>query len=99
MLVEISAEAERDLSDIGQRIARDNLSHALRFVRNLRAACLGLSEFPERFAVVQRYEPQGIRHRVCGNYLIHYRVEQTRVVVLHILHGAMDYSALLDTDE
>lgn len=36
-----------------------------------------------------------MRHRVHGNYLIFYRVETEAVVVLHILHGAMDYAGLL----
>lgn len=95
MIVRISAEAEHDLETIGDWIACDNPPRALDFVRELRAACLGLAEFPERFPLVPRYEVHDVRHRVHGNYLIFYRVEQDRVVVIHILHGAMDYLGLL----
>lgn len=30
-----------------------------------------------------------------GRYLIFYRVEDETVQILHILHGAMDYEAIL----
>lgn len=95
MNVEITAEAERDLEEIGDRIAQDNPVRALSFVMELRAACLGLAEFPERFSLVPRYEAHGVRHRVHGNYLILYRIEQARVVVIHVRHGARDYAGLL----
>ncbi len=95
MIVELAAGAERDLEEIGDWIARDNPQRALTFVRELRLACHGLAEFPERFSLVPRYEAHGIRHRVHGNYLIFYRVEKSRVVVIHVRHGAMDYSGLL----
>jgi toxin ParE1/3/4 len=95
MIVRLSAEAEHDLERIGDRIARENPARAIGFIEELRAACLGLAEFPERFPLVPRYGEQGVRHRVHGNYLIFYRVEAEEVVVVHILHGAMDYAAIL----
>ncbi len=95
MIVRLSAEAERDLEEIGDRIAADNPARAFSFVRELRAKCLGLAEFPERFPLVPRYERHGVRHRVHGNYLIFYRVEAGEVMVIHILHGAMDYAGVL----
>ena len=88
MIVRITAEAEADLESIGDYIAKDNPPRALTFVRELRASCLGLSDFPERFALVPRYADQGIRHRVHGRYAIFYRVEAEGVTVLHVLHGA-----------
>jgi plasmid stabilization system protein ParE len=95
MIVEFAAEAERDLESIGDWIARDNPERAASFVNELLRACLELAEFPERFPIVPRYAERGIRHRVHGNYLIFYRVEGDKVAVLHVLHGAMDYSGLL----
>lgn len=95
MIVALTAEAERQLEEIGDRIARDNPERAISFVLELRAKCLGLADFPERFPLVSRYEDRGIRHRVHGNYLIFYRVEADQVVVIHILHGATDYAALI----
>jgi plasmid stabilization system protein ParE len=95
MMVRLSAEAERDLERIGDRIARDDPARALGFIQELRAKCLGLGHFPDRFPLVPRYEADGIRRRVHGNYLIFYRADQEQVVVIHILHGAMDYEGLL----
>lgn len=96
MRVEITAEAERDLREIARHIARDDIRAAVQFVGELRRACEGLSEFPERFALVPRYADRGIRHRVCGKYLIFYRIERECVVVIHILHGALNYPDLFD---
>jgi plasmid stabilization system protein ParE len=94
MRVEITAEAESDL--IARYIAKDDPRAAAKFVRELRSACEGLSTFAKRFPVVPRYESLGIRRRACGSYLIFYRIEAKRVVVIHVLHGARDYLDLLD---
>lgn len=95
MIVRLSDEAERDLEAIGDWIARDNWQRALSFVQELRAKCEGLADFPERFALVPRYESHGVRHRVHGNYLIFYRVGEHEVEVIHVLHGATDYAGVL----
>lgn len=95
MIVHISAEAQRDLENIGDYIARDNLERAISFMRELRNKCLDLAHIPHGFPLVPRYEKQGIRRRGHGNYLIFYRVEAEKIVIIHILHGAMDYEAIV----
>ncbi len=95
MIVELTREAERDLERIGDYIARDNPARAVTFLRELRDKCLSLAEMPERFPLVPRYEAVGVRRRVHGRYLIFYRVEADRVAVVHVLHGAQDYEAIL----
>ena len=95
MIVHLSAEAERDLEAIGDHITRDNPARAISLLRELRSKCLGLADMPERFPLVRRHEAAGVRHRGHGNYLIFYRVERDKVVVLHILHGAQDYGTIL----
>ncbi|MBB3957791.1 type II toxin-antitoxin system RelE/ParE family toxin [Novosphingobium sediminicola] len=95
MIVHLTTEAEFDLETIGDFIAHDNPARALSFLRELRAKCLGLAEMPERFPMVPRYETTGVRRRVHGDYLIFYRVEPGRVVILHILHGAQNYTGIL----
>lgn len=98
MIVELSAQAERDLEHIGDWIARDNPARAVTFIEEIQRACSDLTAFPERFPLVPRYENQGVRHRANGNYLIFYRVDPKRVVILHVLHGARDYADLLFPD-
>ncbi len=95
MIVVITDEAEADLERIGDVIANANPARAMSFVWELRQCCEGLSDMPERFQLVPRYEGAGIRRRVHGNYLIFYRVGAETIDVLHVLHGAMDYERLL----
>ncbi|WP_225008038.1 type II toxin-antitoxin system RelE/ParE family toxin [Novosphingobium percolationis] len=95
MIVYLTAEAEFDLEAIGDFIARDNPSRALSFLRELREKCLGLADMPERFPLVPRYETAGVRRRVHRDYFIFYRVEAGKVHILHILHGAQNYTAIL----
>jgi plasmid stabilization system protein ParE len=95
MIVHLSAEAEYDLETIGDYIARDKPERALSFLHELRSKCLGLADMPERFPLVPRYEATGVRRRVHGDYLIFFRVEAEKVVIIHILHGAQNYSTIL----
>ncbi len=95
MIVSVSGEAERDLESIAEWIARDDPERAAAFADELWKSCLELARFPKRFPLVPRYEAHGVRHRVHGKYLIFYRVADEEVVVIHILHGAMDYAAVL----
>lgn len=95
MIVYLAGEAEHDLERIGDYIAQDSPKRALSFVRELRQKCLSLTNMPLAFPLVPRYERHGIRRRAYGNYLIFYQIESDRIVVLHVLHGAMDYAAIL----
>ncbi|AER56640.1 hypothetical protein DSC_09970 [Pseudoxanthomonas spadix BD-a59] len=95
MIVQLSAEAEGDLERIGDYIAKDNPRRALTFVRELREKCMDLALTPEAFPLVSRYERHGIRRCVHGPYLIFYRVAADRVLIVQVLHGAMDYAPLL----
>jgi plasmid stabilization system protein ParE len=95
MKVVITADALNDLEEIGDHIGRDNPERARSFVAELIAKAQGLAEMPERFPLVPRYDGLGIRRRSHGAYLIFYRVEEARVTVIHILHGAGHYETLL----
>lgn len=95
MIVEFSGEAESDLEQIADYIAKDNPPRALSFVQELRGKCEALADNPLAFPLVPRYEGYGIRRRVHGNYLIFYHVGAEQVVIVHVLHGASDYAALL----
>ncbi|NRP75395.1 hypothetical protein ILFOPFJJ_06318 [Ensifer psoraleae] len=95
MIVEFSAEAESDLEQIADHIAQDNPRRALSFVQELRGRCEALAATPKGFPLVPRYEHHGIRRRVHGGHLIFYRVEGEQIVIVHVLHGAMDYAAIL----
>jgi plasmid stabilization system protein ParE len=95
VIVHISAEAEADLEAIGDYIALDNPGRAALFIQELRTACLSLSSMARAFPLVPSYEAHGVRRRVYGNYLIFYREDTKRVIVLHVLQGAVDYGPIL----
>ena len=95
MIVELTFEAERDIEEIADYIARDKPQRALSFVEELRAKCLDLVHAPHGYPLVPRYESHGVRRRIHGAYLIFFQVKEDKVIVLHVLHGAMDYAAVL----
>ena len=95
MIVRLSAEAEQDLESIGDWIAQDSPARAISFIQELRDKCLGLADLPEGCPLVPRYETQGVRRRVHGDYLIFYHIGPEDLIVLHVLHGAQDYAPIL----
>jgi toxin ParE1/3/4 len=95
MTVTIAEAAETDLERIGDSIARDLPRRAVSFIAELRESCESLGSMPEAFPLVPGHHKSGIRRRVHGNYLIFYKVARDRIVVIRILHGAMDYEARL----
>jgi toxin ParE1/3/4 len=64
-------------------------------VSELEMRCHQLGTMPKAFPLVPRHEQSGVRRRPYRDYLIFYRIAQNRVEILHILHGARDYEALL----
>lgn len=100
MRVVITAAAKLDLFNIGEDIRREAPSRADPFVQTLVDHCEQLAEMPRRYPLVPRYEDQGVRRCVHGNYLIFYRVhaELELVEVIHILYGRRDYEPLLFPD-
>lgn len=77
--------------NIGLAIMQDSPVRAGTFVDELHESCESLGQSPRAFPLLPGYEDKGIRRRVHGNYLIFYRIAETGVEVLHILHGARDY--------
>lgn len=65
------------------------------FVTELEAACLELKDMAKAFEVVGRRRNQDIRRRPYGNYVILYRIKESRVDVLRIFHGAQDYMSIV----
>ncbi len=94
MNVHLSAQARAELFEIGEWIERESPTQAAIFVDELYAACKSLGDLPEAFPLLPRHPESGIRRRPYRNYLIFYVVLK-RVEVLHIIHGARNYEAIL----
>ncbi len=99
MIVVLSAEAEADLEHIAAYVAEQSPQAALKFIRELRDRCDSLADAPRAYPLVPRYEQFGIRRRPFGNFLIFYRVGAQAIEIVHVLHGARDYEALLFPEE
>lgn len=93
MKVVLSARAERNLIDIGVWIARDDPTRAFSFIRELRATCGELGQFPRAYEAYPKFGPNA-RRRVYGNYVIVYDVALDRGLILTIVHGARDIDSL-----
>jgi plasmid stabilization system protein ParE len=93
--VVFSEQARAGLIAIGDHIAADNPRRAVSFVQELRQTARALADMPRGFPLVPRYERHGIRRRPYKNYLIFYRIEDDRIVIVHVLHGAQDYESQL----
>lgn len=95
MKLVFSDSASHELEAIGDWIAKESPTRALSFVSELRDSCVGILSFPDACPLVPRYEIYGIRRKVHGNYLIFYCVTADTIEIIHVLHGAQDYDALL----
>ena len=91
MIVRLTQLAKSDLEEIATYIAQDDISRALSFTAELRAACEDLAERPTRFPL---FDNRGVRRRLVRNYLIFFRITDEEVRVTRILHGARDYPFL-----
>ncbi len=98
MKVVFSAAARKDLLEIGDYIAIDNPQRAITFVRALREAARRIGDMPRAFPLVPRYERWGLRRCPHQNYLIFYTIEPSRIGIVHVLHAARDYEAILFPD-
>lgn len=81
--------AQTDLEEIGDYIAQDNPSRAVTFIQDIRAQCQRIGKSPMAY----RARPElgdGIRSSPFGNYVILYRPQANDVLVVRVLHGAMD---------
>lgn len=95
MIVVFTNEAAADLERIGDWIARDNPRRAVSFVEELVACCIRIADAPEGFPLLRDHRRSGVRRRPHGQYLVFYRLRAGRIEILHVLHGAQDYAAIL----
>lgn len=89
----ITPDAEIDLIEIWQFIAKDNPIAATRLLSNLDQRSKSLLENPElgpkRSDIRKSY-----RYLVEGNYLILYQVKEETIEIIRYLHGAQNLRSL-----
>lgn len=95
MRVWLADAAVRDLTAIEGHVALDSPNAARRLVRMLFERCETLAQNPRRYSEASVGD---LRKRPAGSYLIFYRVTAD-VEVVRILHGARDWTHLLNMDD
>ena len=95
MLTVMTRRARADLKAIARYIARDNPRRAVTFADELLEKCRDIARMPVAFPLVEGHEAEGVRRRVHGNYLIHYVVQGSTVVILHVTHAGQHLPDIL----
>lgn len=91
----IPPKVAAEIEAIGDYIAQDNPGAAKRVMEALYRRCLSLDLFPERG------RSYGNRYRAVneGRYVVIYRVQPRRVVVVAVMHGARDIKRILGVSD
>jgi toxin ParE1/3/4 len=97
MKLAFTPSARRDLQDIGDYIARDSQRQALRFVLALERFCTTLVAQPNRYPILAQRAERHIRRAPHQDYLVFYRVGETTVEILRILHAARDVDRIVES--
>jgi toxin ParE1/3/4 len=90
----ISWRADKDLVQICNYIAQDNVNAADRLDAKIHEAIMLLAQFP--LMGHTRADVRDTRYRfwAVGNYVIGYRIEKDALVVMRVVHGARDFRLL-----
>ncbi|MDP2681962.1 MAG: type II toxin-antitoxin system RelE/ParE family toxin [Deltaproteobacteria bacterium] len=89
-----SYEAIDDLNALVEYIARDSSFYAAAFTQQIMDISRSLNEFSERGRIVPELGEPTIRELLIREYRLIYSIEQSRVVILALVHGARDLKAL-----
>jgi toxin ParE1/3/4 len=91
----ITPLAEQDLEGIADYIATDSPRRAVSFLGELRKQFNKIAQSPLAF----RLRPElgeGIRSLAYGNYVIFYQAIDQSLLIVRVLHGAMDIESRFD---
>lgn len=80
--------ARADLRAIHAYIARDSAVYAQRMVERLRKAVERLKRFPGSGARVHEWDRPDLREVVVGNYRVVYRLKESVVEIITVIHAA-----------
>lgn len=87
--VRIPPSVITELEDNFDYIAKDSITNAIRWYRNIRKKILSLQENPGRcpIAIESRYRSYEIRHLIVRPYRVLFRIQGDIVELLHVRHG------------
>ncbi|MBM4167492.1 MAG: type II toxin-antitoxin system RelE/ParE family toxin [Ignavibacteria bacterium] len=87
-------EAANDLEAIAEFIGKDSLFYAASFVQRILTVSRSIFPFPLRGRIVPEFSTPNIKELFVKEYRLIYRVEETSVTILGIIHGKRDLKTL-----
>ena len=94
-----SYEATADLEAIADYIAKRYCKPTTAFVQEIRDASRSLKEFSQRGRIVPELSNPNIRELFVKEYRLIYSIEESRVVILGIIHGKRDLKSLWEKEQ
>ena len=91
----LSRDAERDLEDLWDYIAEENVGAADRLIARLFDAFEELGRFPGLGHKREDLTNFPVLFWPVGNYLIIYRADRTPIQIVAVVHGSRDIPAFL----
>jgi plasmid stabilization system protein ParE len=88
-----SVDALRDLNAAGEYTQRWSADLARRLARRITESIEALAEFPQLGRVVPEFGQPDLRELIFQNYRIVYRLVESDVTVLAVLHSSMDITS------
>ena len=92
MAIRFTPLASSDLEAIGDYIGQDNPTRAYSFVLEIRNQCRKIASAPMSYKCRPEFG-ESIQSCAFGKYVIFYKAEDAGVLIIRILHGAMDIAA------
>jgi plasmid stabilization system protein ParE len=94
-----SFEATADLEAIADYIAKDSAFYAAALVQEIRDASRSLDQLSERGRIVPELSNPNIRELFVKEYRLIYSIEESRVVILGLIHGKRDLMSLWEREQ
>jgi plasmid stabilization system protein ParE len=93
-----SLTAGNDLQEIEDFIARDSVLHAITFVDRIVESAETLLNTPQIGRIVPEFNRADLRELIFRGYRIVYLLQDNEVLILRVVHGARDLSALVRSE-
>jgi toxin ParE1/3/4 len=99
MTYRISGRANADIEAIWEYIAQDNIDAATRVDERIHHALHMLARFPGMGHARPDVRDKRYLFWTVGTYVIAYRMEDNKLIVVRVLHGARDFRKLFRGSE
>jgi plasmid stabilization system protein ParE len=82
-----SREAIEDLNSIGEYIAKDSIFYARSVVRKVFTSAKQIPDAPQLGRIVPEIGDPKIRERFVYSYRLVYKVDESQILILAVIHG------------